>query len=68
MLDAPVLVLNRSYLPIHVTSVKRAFTLLYRGLAKAVDEQPHLEFERISVRRLFLLFHEVGKILVDIQR
>jgi len=31
------LVLNRSYLPIHVTSVKRAFSLLYRGVAKAVD-------------------------------
>ena len=39
MLDAPVLVLNRSYLPIHVTSVQRAFVLLYRGMAKAVDER-----------------------------
>ncbi len=37
MLDASVLVLNRSYLPIHVTSVRRAFTLLYGGMAKAVD-------------------------------
>ena len=33
------LVLNRSYLPIHVTSVRRAFSLLYRGIAKAVDEE-----------------------------
>ncbi|MCZ6569099.1 MAG: HNH endonuclease, partial [Deltaproteobacteria bacterium] len=33
MLDAPVLVLNRSYLPIHVTSVRRAYCLLYRGIA-----------------------------------
>jgi 5-methylcytosine-specific restriction endonuclease McrA len=39
MLDAPVLVLNRSYLPIHVTSVQRALVLLYRGMAKAVDER-----------------------------
>ncbi|MEE9278902.1 MAG: HNH endonuclease [Myxococcota bacterium] len=39
MLDAPVLVLNRSYLPIHVTTVQRAFVLLYRGMAKAVDEK-----------------------------
>ena len=39
MLDAPVLVLNRSYLPIHMTSVQRAFVLLYRGMAKAVDER-----------------------------
>jgi 5-methylcytosine-specific restriction endonuclease McrA len=39
MLDAPVLVLNRSYLPIHMTSVQRAFVLLYRGMARAVDER-----------------------------
>ncbi len=39
MLDAPVLVLNRSYLPVHVTSVRRAFGLLYRGMARAVDER-----------------------------
>ena len=39
MLDASVLVLNRSYLPIHVTSVRRAFALLYQGIAKAVNEQ-----------------------------
>ena len=31
------LVLNRSYLPIHVTTVRRALSLLYRGVAKAVD-------------------------------
>jgi len=39
VLNSKVLVLNRSYLPIHVTSVKRGFTLLYQGVAKAVDEQ-----------------------------
>lgn len=39
MLHAPVLVLNRSFFPVHVTNVKRAFCLLYRGVAKAVDEQ-----------------------------
>ncbi|MDO8528132.1 MAG: HNH endonuclease [Deltaproteobacteria bacterium] len=39
MMHSAVLVLNRSYFPVHVTSVKRAFCLLYRGLAKAVDEQ-----------------------------
>lgn len=32
------LVLNRSYLPVHVTTVRRAFSLLYRGVARAVDE------------------------------
>ena len=39
VLNTKVLILNRSYLPIHVTSVRRAFTLLYQGIAKAVNEQ-----------------------------
>ena len=39
MLDTGALVLNRVYQPIHVTSVRRAFTLLYAGAAKAIDEQ-----------------------------
>ena len=51
MLDAPVLVLNRSYLPIHVTSVQRAFVLLYRGMAKAVDER-YEAFDFLSWREL----------------
>ena len=39
MLDSTVLVLNRSYLPIHVTSVRRAFTLIYQGTALAVNRE-----------------------------
>lgn len=39
MLNTSVLVLNRSYLPVHVTSVRRAFSLLYQGAARAVDEE-----------------------------
>jgi 5-methylcytosine-specific restriction endonuclease McrA len=39
MLDSGVLVLNRVFLPIHITSVRRAFSLLYQGVAKAIDEQ-----------------------------
>jgi len=39
MLNSSVLVLNRSYLPVHVTSAKRAFSLLYQGIARVVDEQ-----------------------------
>ena len=39
ILNTKVLILNRSYLPVHVTSVKRAFALLYQGVARAVDEQ-----------------------------
>jgi len=39
MMNSNVLVLNRSYLPIHVTSVRRAFSLIYQGIARAIDEQ-----------------------------
>jgi len=39
VLNAAVLVLNRSYLPVHITTVRRAFCLLYRGLARAVNER-----------------------------
>ncbi|MFN0062407.1 MAG: HNH endonuclease [Myxococcaceae bacterium] len=42
MLNSHVLILNRYYQPIHVTSVKRAFSLLYQGVAKAIDEQYRL--------------------------
>lgn len=39
MLNTAVLVLNRSYLPVHVTSLKRAICMLYQGIAKAVDDE-----------------------------
>jgi len=39
ILNTKVLVLNRSYVPVHVTSVRRAFVLLYQDVARAVDEQ-----------------------------
>jgi 5-methylcytosine-specific restriction endonuclease McrA len=42
MIHSSVLVLNRNYHPVHVTTVKRAFTLLYQGVAKAIDEQYRL--------------------------
>ncbi|NVJ02218.1 HNH endonuclease [Myxococcus sp. AM001] len=42
MINSAVLVLNRYYQPVHVTSVKRAFTLLYLGVAKAIDSQYRL--------------------------
>jgi 5-methylcytosine-specific restriction endonuclease McrA len=46
MLNSAVLVLNRNYQPVHVTSVKRALSLLYLGVAKAIDAQYRLyEFE-----------------------
>jgi 5-methylcytosine-specific restriction endonuclease McrA len=46
MLDTSVLVLNRVYQPIHVTSVRRAVSLLYQGVARALDEEFRLfDFE-----------------------
>jgi 5-methylcytosine-specific restriction endonuclease McrA len=49
MLNSSVLVLNRSYLPIHVTSARRAFSLLYQGIARVVDEQYQtFDFDRWS--------------------
>jgi 5-methylcytosine-specific restriction endonuclease McrA len=42
MLNTNVLILNRLYQPVHITSVKRAFSLLYQGIAKAIDQQYRL--------------------------
>src|SRR2546430_7032027 len=56
LLSTKVLVLNRSYLPIHVTSVKRAFSLLYQGVARAVDEQ-YRTFDFESWRDLAVELH-----------
>ncbi len=39
MVQTHVLVLNKAFLPIHITSVRRAFCLLYAGIAKAVNSQ-----------------------------
>ena len=39
MLKLGVLVLNRSYLPIHVTTVRRAFALVYQDAAHVVDSE-----------------------------
>ena len=39
VLNTKVLVLNRSYLPVHITIVRRALSLLYQGIAHAVDDK-----------------------------
>ena len=39
MLSSNVLVLNRSYIPINITTGKRAFILLDQNMARAVDHQ-----------------------------
>lgn len=38
VLTTPVLVLNKNFEPVHLTTAKRAFVLLYGGAAKALDE------------------------------
>ncbi|HSR13268.1 MAG TPA: HNH endonuclease [Thermodesulfobacteriota bacterium] len=39
MVTSHVLVLNKSFLPVHITTVRRAFCLLYAGIARAVNAQ-----------------------------
>jgi 5-methylcytosine-specific restriction endonuclease McrA len=39
MLNHSVLVLNRHFQPIHVTNAKRAFSLLYLGVARVIDHE-----------------------------
>ena len=39
MVHSGVLVLNKSFLPVQITTVRRAFCLLYGGIAKAVNAQ-----------------------------
>jgi 5-methylcytosine-specific restriction endonuclease McrA len=39
VLTSAVLVLNRHYQPVHVTNAKRAFSLLYSGVARALDRE-----------------------------
>jgi 5-methylcytosine-specific restriction endonuclease McrA len=39
MLNTSVLVLNRSFMPIHVTSARRSFSLVYQGGAKVVNSE-----------------------------
>ncbi len=64
ILNSKVLVLNRSYLPVHVTSVKRAFALLYQGVARAVDEQ-YRTFDFESWRDLAIEVHHERVGIVD---
>jgi 5-methylcytosine-specific restriction endonuclease McrA len=48
-LSAPVLVLNRSFQPVRVTTARMAFTMMYLGRARALDAgfEPH-DFEAWS--------------------
>ncbi len=42
MLSSQVLVLNRTFVPVHITSLKQALCMLYRGVAKVVGDQYEL--------------------------
>jgi len=39
VINTGVLVLNRSYMPVHITTVRRAFSLMYQGMARAINDQ-----------------------------
>lgn len=47
-LEGPVLVLNRYFQPVQVTTAKRAFVLLYGGAALAVDGADLYDFDEWS--------------------
>jgi 5-methylcytosine-specific restriction endonuclease McrA len=64
VLNSKVLVLNRSYFPIHVTSVRRAFSLLYQGIAQAVDQE-YRTFDYDSWSALSASLHDDTITLVD---
>ncbi|MEW6775898.1 MAG: HNH endonuclease [Bdellovibrionota bacterium] len=57
VLDTRVLVLNRSYLPVNVVSVRRAFSLLYQGDAKVLDDE-HQLFDFDSWAQLSVAAHQ----------
>jgi 5-methylcytosine-specific restriction endonuclease McrA len=64
MAHAGVLVLNKSFLPVQITTVRRAFCLLYAGIAKAVNSQ-YETFDFDSWRQIRVEVHDDAIGLVD---
>ena len=64
VLNTKVLVLNRSYFPVHVTSVRRAFSLLYQGVVEVVDQHYHT-FDYESWSALSASVHDETIGLID---
>jgi len=67
MLSSSVLVLNRNYFPVHVTTLRRAFVMLYSGIVKALDKEYHT-FDFQSWSELSVAAHDesvglVGRIV-----
>src|SRR5262245_3473564 len=58
-MQASVLALNRTYAPVQVVSVRRAFTLLYKGMAEVVhiEDGQYLTFNFDSWREICELKH-----------
>jgi len=57
MLNSGVLVLNRAFFPVHITSVRRAFCLLYADMARAINPQYEM-FDFQSWSELSVHTHE----------
>ncbi len=64
MLNTNVLVLNHSYLAVDITTVRRAFAMLYQDIARAVDEQ-YATFDYQSWADLSVQEHHESIGLVD---
>lgn len=64
---ASVLVLNRHFQPIHITNAKRAFSLLYLGVAQALDGQLRMfDFEswtQLSAEMGDDVIHTVNRVI-----
>ena len=54
MSTAPVVVLNTTYEPLHQTTVRLAFDMLWRGVAVAIEEGPEM-FGPVPVPRVLKL-------------
>src|SRR5206468_2852304 len=62
MTDSAVLVLNRHFQPIHVTNAKRAFSLLYLGVARVIDREfKTFDFDSWAPRSELNLDHVVPR-------
>jgi len=64
VLQRPVLLLNRFYVPVCVTTVRRAMGLLYTGSAEAIDEQGRV-YDFRGWRRLPVCAREDAVALVN---
>ena len=67
MLNTNVLVLNRHYQPVHVTSARRAFTLLYIGAARVIEpDYRTFDFDSWAVLAIAAdddVVHTIGRVI-----